>query len=351
MIQERAKRLGFNDEEVAQIIETQQAAEAHPDHQETLQDLRHAIKMQNTQAVALLLDSGSKIHGSCYPLTMIVQSLQQIDDLYEHCDISPSVRDATLSDIHRWSTEHRRRNNGVFGLSQVFWIARHLTAKIVQLGSLQFEPKVFGYPYRIYRDDAHALLLVAQSEVTCDAGGYITEANNFSFTTQLIDDGHTLLAHPVNPNSGAIEPDPSHFSLSALTLIADNEQELINIHIPSEADLSPAAVDDALSQAIHFFASHPLFVCVSWLIDPALEIVAKPESNIVSFMQRFTKFSVPHQLPQLYERVFGQGYDRSAVLAHHSTTSLQKAVQRELQQGMIFRTMGGLLPTIDTSVL
>lgn len=346
MVQERAERLGFNSEEISQIIDTQLTIQAQPDYREELQSLTHAIKTQNTQAVALLLESGSKIHGPCYPLAMIVASMQDIDDLYERKNIAPLIRDATLADIHRWSKEHRIRNNGQFGLSQVFWIARHLTAKIVQLGSLQFEPRTFGFPYRIYLDDLHALLVVAQDGTSCDTDGYLTESETPSFTTQLFEDGHILSAHRVNAKSGTIDREPSRFTLLTLTLIADSERELINVHIPSEADLSPEAVDDAFDQASHFFASHPLFVCVSWLIDPALELVAKPESNIVSFMRRFTKFGVSHQIPQLYERVFGQGFGRNAVLSHRSTTSLQKAVQRELQNDTIFRTMGGLIVPI-----
>ena len=65
------------------------------------------------------------------------------------------------------------------------------------------------------------------------------------------------------------------------------------IHIPSDADLSPAAVDDSLAQAAAFFAArmpdfaYDRYTCSSWLLSPALRPFLRSDSNILSFQNRF----------------------------------------------------------------
>lgn len=71
------------------------------------------------------------------------------------------------------------------------------------------------------------------------------------------------------------------------TLEFEQTERGIAVHIPSDADLSPAAVDESLAQARRFFASDDPFTCTSWLLSPALEKVLPPESNILRFQARF----------------------------------------------------------------
>jgi len=68
----------------------------------------------------------------------------------------------------------------------------------------------------------------------------------------------------------------------------------LSTHIPESGPLTPESVDDAFRQAAAFFAEHfpdyPAreFHCISWLLDPQLTEVLKPESNMVKFQQRWT---------------------------------------------------------------
>lgn len=68
---------------------------------------------------------------------------------------------------------------------------------------------------------------------------------------------------------------------------------VLAVHIPSDADLSPASVDRSLEQAEDFFRSYfpayPLeqHTCCSWLLSPRLETLLPQNSNIRSFQRRF----------------------------------------------------------------
>lgn len=67
----------------------------------------------------------------------------------------------------------------------------------------------------------------------------------------------------------------------------------VGIHIPSDADLSGAAVDDSLRRAGAFLERHypqyagGSFTCESWLLSPALRPLLPESSNIRAFQDRF----------------------------------------------------------------
>ncbi len=312
-----------------------------------LNELKDAIAGRRKEAIATLLAAGMEAHGALYPLLMIFESLDAVFDLYRRCGIDDEARDATLFDLRRWVDEHALRNGGEFGLSQIFWIARLLSCRVVQFGSLQFEPKPFGYPYRIYQvRGSDSPLVLAEPGIGCDASGYLDEQRP-TFTTALKEDGVAVSAHQVDLSTGRISSTLESYPLDDLILLCDRETEILNVHIPKGVDFKPEAVDASLRRAGEHFPSCRLFVCTSWLVDPALGAVLDEGSNIVHFMRRFSKFPVPFSVPQLYERVFG--YRVAEVVGLPATTRLQRAVQQAIEAGVVFRTMGGVVMVSGTS--
>ena len=75
--------------------------------------------------------------------------------------------------------------------------------------------------------------------------------------------------------------------------IEKDGQTIIEIHIPSDADFSPSAVDESLECAKKFFreyypeAEDSEYRCDSWLLDSQLKGMLKEGSNIIHFQNRF----------------------------------------------------------------
>lgn len=71
------------------------------------------------------------------------------------------------------------------------------------------------------------------------------------------------------------------------------DENVIGIHIPSDADLSKDAVDASLKQAEYFFKTYyhdyqyNKYTCHSWLMSPILQSLLSENSNILSFQKRF----------------------------------------------------------------
>ena len=75
-----------------------------------------------------------------------------------------------------------------------------------------------------------------------------------------------------------------------------DDEIVIDIHIPSDADFSPSAIDESLSSAKRFFSEHypelsnAEYRCHSWLLDKQLRKMLKGSSNILNFQNRFEIF-------------------------------------------------------------
>lgn len=71
------------------------------------------------------------------------------------------------------------------------------------------------------------------------------------------------------------------------------DENVIAIHIPSDANLSKGAVDASMKQAEIFFQTYyhdykyEKYSCDSWLLSPRLKPLLSRKSNILSFQNRF----------------------------------------------------------------
>jgi hypothetical protein len=319
------------------------------DHTQRVADLSASILNRDTSKTATILNDALQSFGALYPLALILEVEDVVKSVYADAGFNDAVRDATLSDVRLWVDQYASQHNGAIGLDRVFWISRHLCANILRLGRLQFEPKAFGYPYQIFRDlKDDTMIIVASGGLSCDRDGYLTDDQNAGFRSTLREDANHLTGHLVNSTLGTIDRQTTQLPLQSFLLVADSETLVLHLHIPSGSSLTPSSVDESLAMAKIYFPSISFVVCSSWLLDPALDLVTSQESNTRDFMHRFRKFPVEHNVPQIYERVFGFGLGETEVLAYNATSSLQRRVQQALINGTKFHTTGGYLTNLSS---
>lgn len=130
------------------------------------------------------------------------------------------------------------------------------------------------------------------------------------------------------------------FRIGALEYEFDEHegQSVIAVHIPSDADLSPEAVEQSLQEAGACFGTYyPEFAygrytCESWLMSPVLKQLLQEQSNIVAFQERFTILSEDREDREFIEWLFqvpaGTAYDRLP-----ERTTLQRKAKELLLAG------------------
>ncbi len=113
----------------------------------------------------------------------------------------------------------------------------------------------------------------------------------------------------------------------------------LGVHIPDYCGpFTPQDCDTSIVRAVRFFATHlpdedvRVATCHSWLLDPALGDLVRPDSNIAAFRRRFHLVDRATSDDQaVVEFVFGRREDDLDALPRR--TSLERAVGDHLRAG------------------
>lgn len=132
------------------------------------------------------------------------------------------------------------------------------------------------------------------------------------------------------------------------------DEPFLDVHIPEDGALDPAACDAAFAEAPPFFARHfpqeqPRFhACTSWLLDPVLVELLPAGSNIVRFQQRFTLHELREGPSSVFEFVFDRpDLDRAArpaLAGLPRDTHLRAAILDHYARGGAIRMGVGTIP-------
>lgn len=125
------------------------------------------------------------------------------------------------------------------------------------------------------------------------------------------------------------------------------KETVIEMHIPSDADFSPSAVDASIEMARGFFGeyypelSDCEYRCHSWLLDPQLKDMLSEGSNILNFQDRFELYDSGENDEEFIEWLFNSRTKDYQSLPEN--TSLQKKVKNLLLNQGTIRTACGRL--------
>lgn len=125
---------------------------------------------------------------------------------------------------------------------------------------------------------------------------------------------------------------------------------VIGIHIPSDVNFSPLAVEKSLHDAYKFFEkyypslSNVEYHCHSWLLDAQLKDMLGNNSNIVSFQNRFEIFDEGEVGTEFVEWLYNTKSTDYDTLPEN--TSLQIKMKKHLLAGGVIRNAYGRIKEI-----
>ncbi|MBG6107397.1 acyltransferase domain-containing protein [Frigoribacterium sp. CG_9.8] len=194
-------------------------------------DVDHAIETLTARLGSYSQDPlGAITQDPLVWLTAFLRLTPILVNWHRRLGVSLEVTRATFADVGRNITIHRRAHGG-FGLETWDWLIPHYTGMMFALGRLNY------------------------------------------------------MLHPTKETVDGV-------------MVAGDW--VPGIHIPESGPLTPQAVDDSLVQARAFFSTHfpdkpvAAAACVSWLLDPYLVEHLPEDTNIVSFVCRFTALGRPY---------------------------------------------------------
>lgn len=267
---------------------------------------------------------------------------------------------ALLGDIERWIDDYRNRH-GTWGFDKIGWLKLHFRERLVQIGRLQYEPTTFEWPFVIIGGPGGGTpkaIVEGGCPVRADGRFVGTDAGSRfppgdidqseSFRTTLEETPTAVVGHVVRPDA-TIPPEATRVEKGASTTVARRGDPAFAVHVPAGGSLHPDAIAASLREARaklpRYYPDHPasLFVCDSWLLDPALGEYLGPDANIVRFQRRFTLIPMEKADDhQHIERLFPHGIDDIDTVSCGST--LQRAFVERVRSGGGWRKTAGVIP-------
>lgn len=217
---------------------------------------------------------------------LLTACLPFVREYHRSLGIPEEISQATLADLGRNVRVHRKRE-GVGGLGVMWWLMLHFRGVIYQLGRLQFEFQHAG------------------SEIAA-----------------------SMREHGID---------------------ADDGTHVLSVHIPDfMGPMDHDACTKSFRQAIQFFPAYfpdwsvEYGVCHSWLLDPQLQNILKPQSNIIRFQNRFALAAGSHDSSDtVMQFVFGRHVRDIDTITPQ--TSLERGVIDHLKSGKEWKACAGWL--------
>ena len=260
-----------------------------------------------------------------------------------------------LQDLPRWIETYADRTRGLAGFAQVAWLREHISARLFQVGRLQFQPTKWNAPWTLLENARGEFALVAHGGDQVARNGQfasclgVDAAGARDVVYEERPDG--LLGHRARAD-GTLSVEPAFFPAAEWTRRIAPGDPAINIHIPSGSPLAPEACRDAIRDAQVFFktyfpdwpAAHAkAMICESWLLYPDFQKILPSNSNIAAFQRLFLLFPLRDMDDhQFYERAFVP--DGRAVTRDKLRTRLQFALFDHIAAGHTPLEGGGVIP-------
>lgn len=233
----------------------------------------------------------------------------------------------------------------------VYWVRNHAQGDLIRLGRLEYMVKPFNGPLVAYRHQVTgAVAALAASGTRFREDGFLAfEDEAAAFVAHSAVSGQVAAGTPLSPEGRALNS-TVELPLSEWRQALAPGDPILEVHIPAGGGMTPEKCRDSMQQALEFFPRyHPElpfngFACRSWILNPELEQIYRPDSNMVLWQRELYLFPSAGGRGSIYF-VFGQD-DIDPETAPRDT-SLRRALLDHMATGQRFQGGGMFLLTED----
>ena len=306
-------------------------------------------------------------HAGAFYLLIALSGVPLLRAEHKSRGIPDDISRDTCSDTTIWARQYASigvERNGRFyhpgqpeawGLdTRIFpWILSHLYGDLYRVGRLQYKIGPFRQRLRTYRHNrTRHLCMLAESGQEFRADGCYNGSGGISeekgaWISELEESDTKATGFPINPEGRASRKKRS-LNLSEWKGILQQDDPILEIHIPEDGSMDFDACGESLRRLIQFFPEHfpdrPFkgICCTSWLLDPAYQNLLSDRSNIVRFQRECFLFPLNSRGGRAgLERIFYEyAHDLSTA---PRDTSMRRAVLDHLDAGGVLVSGGALI--------
>lgn len=305
----------------------------------------------------LLKKYGDNGHLMCLAAALgIVPILQK---LHAGLNIPEQITRDTCSQLNAYCNNHITGTGrpGIYP-QQFNWLYVYQLPDqyMVRLGRFEFRKISYFFHSHVYRHkETKELVIFANPEFLFDCNGFALENTpgipDCTFQSIYEEDELTATGNPVDPD-GRTSRETMTINKADYDLVLCHGMPVLDMHIPSGGGMTSEESERSFRLAKEFYAEHSALdsmpvaiVCSSWIFNPNLPEILKPDSNLVRLLKRV------HPVPRASKPTDGLWFiflheGAFELLKAPRKTSLQKAVVKYIENGGRWR-IGGMFLLLD----
>lgn len=259
--------------------------------------------------------------------------------LDEERGIPEEITRATTTHYAASTRCYAMHHDGRWGIlpATLFWLRNHTAGELHKLGRLEYMVRPFRGLMEVYRNASGEVVALATegTDFTAkglrDAGG-----SEGGWIAHLQKRAESVTGTPISPAGHALKQEVT-LDLCEWKLVLSTGDPIIEMHIPPGGGMSLERCEDSMRRAIDFFSEYYPersflgFSTASWILDPGLEQIVGPESNMVKFLKELYLFPYPSTGRDGFYFIWGKSDIDEATAARD--TSLQRAILDHLAAG------------------
>ncbi len=288
------------------------------------------------------------------PLTVMLPSIEGAYEIYRKRGFSHQDAVAFLGCIklNISIVETRILGRPAITTGYFRWLAHYLKGTIFDHGGLNFElKKAMKNGYYLQNKTSGQLVALSVREEVHRSGmplgsaGFEDEEGCFSASFEETETA--FVGYPVK--NFRTQKEKETFSKAEWELVLSPGDDILNVHIPRNTDLSPEKVRLAYKEALEIgkkcFPDYApkAFICSSWLMDPALVEILGENSRIAQFSAPYLRFPNKSAGKEIFSFVF-RPKDAEDLSALPESTTLERGLKKKYLKGEFIYAYTGMLP-------
>ncbi|MFH1568475.1 MAG: acyltransferase domain-containing protein, partial [Gemmatimonadota bacterium] len=242
------------------------------------------------------------LSGAFY-LLIALDAIPRMRQVHRQRGIPEEVSRANISHFPVSLERYRDLCGQVGVLPRVlYWLRHHVRGDLYRLGRLEYMAKPFRGRLVAWRHRrSRAVVALASAGARFDAEGIlVADDEPAAWTAGLDQTPDTVTGTPISPR-GHAENRVLTLRRDAWEVALSPDDPVLEVHIPAGGGMTPAACRDSMQRALDFFPRYfperPFvgFACASWILNPQLETIYRPDSNMVLWQRQLYLHPFPNR--------------------------------------------------------
>lgn len=254
------------------------------------------------------------LSGAFY-LLIALEAVPRIRGVHAELGIPDPVSRDTCHHYLEPVRMYRERCAGHSGVQPraLYWWRNHVQGDLYRLGRLEYMLKPFNGGLQAYRHrETGEVVALAADGKWFDPDGFATRSGGENaWGTRLEERDGSVVGFPIAPHGHTVNQEIA-LPLSDWERVLSPGDRIMEVHIPAGGNMTPERCRESMQQALDFFPRHfpdkPFvgFACYSWILDPHLAEIYRPDANMVLWQRELYLFPVPSGNRSGLYFVFGQ---------------------------------------------